>query len=131
VSGILGRLASTTPAALERAIDDLSEQRERIGAALDRATRDLRVSRESETTPIIVGGESVSPIAAAKWCRAATEKHAWIPGVVAPGSALTLTPDEVEILYASNEGLSPEDAAELVHPLPEPSEILTPAEFAA
>lgn len=130
VGRILERLANTTPAELRRQSSANADEREKLLSALDHANRDLRTSRESETTPIVIGGESLSPSDAARWCREATAAHGWIPGFVAPGSALTLTDEEVRALYESNESLSPEDAAQLEIPLPEPSEILTPQEFA-
>lgn len=131
VGGILERLASSTPVGLRLRIRESVDARERLLSALDTANRDLRTSRESESTPIVIGGESLSASAAARWCREATGSHSWIPGVVAPGSALTLTDEEVRALYDSNESLTPEDAAQLAHPLPEPDEILTPLEFAS
>jgi very-short-patch-repair endonuclease len=126
---IADRLSRSDAAGLRREAGLLREKRRKLldfAAALRRKLRDARFSEVEE---IVVGGEGLSPIEAAKRVKADAERDGWIPGPLQSGVLCPLTEAEVRQLYATQAILTPGDEADLSVPQPALVEMVAPADF--
>ena len=129
VHGISERLDTDDPDSLDSEARRLTKQREALLEQLSDLHGQMLQARRAEYQEICSGGESFSPVTAARWVSEHAERDAWIPGPVSLGATLPLTPTEVSELYASNSKTSEEDdrLADITLPsvevLPTPDEI--------
>ena len=126
---IATRLSGSDAASLRREAGLLRDKRRRlleVAAGLRRALRDARFSEVEE---VIVGGEGLSPIEAAKRVKADAERDGWIPGPLQPGILCPLIDPEVRRLYASQAVLAPADESQLAVAQPTLGALVSPADF--
>lgn len=131
VSGIADKMSSTTPGALKKEMDSLAVERRKVINALAQVRRDMFAVINEECERIVFNGESISPSAAADFVSKHAEDLSYIPGDVLLYSSLPLTIEQLSDLYRSNEAVSGADEEELGFDIPNPNEILTPADFSS
>src|SRR5712671_4457949 len=129
VSTIIDRLTTGNPKKLEAEAEQLAAQRKELLAQLRKHRQELFDARADEYREVVFLKTKLSPCDAARKVAAEAETHGWIPAPVQAGAALPLSAAEIKELYASTEGLSVADEAELARPLPEAKSLLAPDEF--
>lgn len=129
VRGILVRLSTASEEALARDVDRLTRERAELNAEIDGITAELRAAREAEYRPINVGGEAVDPADGARWIRDHRIGNDWIPVPVVSGAPLPLSEAELQDLYATNSGLTPEEEGEICDGLPDTQLLPEPDAF--
>ena len=128
VQAISTRLSESDADELERDAESLEKRRIQLVQRIHELQTELHHARANEYREIVFGGKAYSPADAAR--RVATgQKDDWIPGPVAPGETLPLSPREVEELYLTNTLTQPEDEKYASVPLPEPQILLSPDDF--
>lgn len=131
VRGIVDRTSASDEATLEREVARLTDTRGRLMESAAALHEQLRTARAAEYEPVVVAGESMSPVDAARFVRAERARHEWLPGPVTPGAPLPLANEELERLYATNAALTREEERELDLSLPPRSAIFDTPMFAA
>ena len=126
---IADRLSRSDAASLRREASLLREKRRNLLGIAEALRRQLRDARFSEVDEIVLGGEAITPIEAAKRVKADAERDGWIPGPFQPGILCPLTDVEVRQLYASNGTLTLSDEVQLAVPQPVLAELVSPADF--
>ncbi len=129
VSAISNRLSEADADALDEEADTLAGSRRRIIEQLDTLHGELLKARTDEYRDVVIGGKSLPPSQAARKVAEGIGKHDWIPGPVALGEPLPLSPSELVELYATNPQTTAEDDLHVDDPLPTVDEVLTSAEF--
>lgn len=130
VDEITERLAFSDADALEREAVALQRQRADLLRELRQTRGNLKAARADEYHPVLLDGEQYAPSQAARQIAEKRERAGWIPGPVAPGETLLLSAGELSELYRSNALVSPDDEKELALALPDPQQLLPPADFA-
>lgn len=131
VTNIADRLSNSDKDRLTSEALSLEQQRKKLKATVEAVTAELRDSRLDEQRELIVDGRPWRPIDAAKFVREGAATHAWIPGAVAAGTSLPLTPSELDELYASNAAVSVADERDLSQPIPDLTDHPLPARMTA
>ncbi|WP_096516082.1 AAA domain-containing protein [Clostridium perfringens] len=90
---------------------------------------ELKNARLNEYRAIVIGGKEFKPKECAKFINTHKENASWIPLPIKKGMNLSLTYQELEELYLSNEAISEEEENEFNNNLPDISELITPIEF--
>ena len=126
---IAAGLSRSDSAELRREARNLRQQRDLLLNEADTLRRQIRDARYSEVEEILIGGEGVRPIDAAKQVREKAACDGWIPGPLTPGVLCPLADLEVHELYASHAALSPEDEAQLAQPQPAMATLIAPGDF--
>jgi very-short-patch-repair endonuclease len=130
ITGIINYLASTRENKLANDIEQLAEQRNALKTQRDELWSELQNAVKGEYEYAEVLGERLSPSDAARKVARSGEKHGWIPGPVANGIDLPLSPEEIKELYALNAELTPEDETLLSGAIPALETFPTPKDFA-
>lgn len=131
VRGIVERVGSSDDRSLVAEVARLTELRGRIMKAAASLHEQLRSARVGEYEPVVVDGEAISPVDAARLVLDAGDQHAWLPGPVTAGAPLPLSRAEIDLLYASNATLSRDEEHELEGSLPPRAQVLSADAFAA
>jgi very-short-patch-repair endonuclease len=126
---IADRLSRSDAANLRREAGLLRDKRRKLLDIKEALRRQLRDARFNEVEEIVLGGEGLSPIEAAKRVQADTERDGWIPGPLQPGILCSLSESEVRKLYVSQGVLTPADEAQLAVSQPTLAELVVPADF--
>ena len=126
---IARRLSVSDPRTLRREAAALRTHRKKLLSRAKNLQRQLRDARFSEIDEIVVSGEGVEPIAAAKRVKAGAQTDAWIPGPLEPRVLCSLADSEVRDLYALQGVLVPSDETQLAVPQPSLDRIVTPSDF--
>ena len=126
---IAHRLSGSDATSLRREATVLRDQRQKLLSAAESLQRQLRDARFSEIEEIVVGGEAISPIDAAKRVKAGAEEDGWIPGPLAPRVLCSLTDSEVRDLYSSQGILAAGDETQLAVSQPDLAKVVTLADF--
>jgi len=126
---IADRLSRSDAASLRREASLLREKRRNFLGIAEALRRQLRDARFSEVEEVVLAGEALSPIEAAKRVKADAERDGWIPVPLQPGILCPLTDVEVRQLYASNGALTPSDEVQLAVPQPVLAELVSPADL--
>jgi len=129
VQSISTRLSDSDADALETEGNQLAQARQRLIDRLESLQSELLSARTSEYRDVVVAGTSLSPSQAARKLAEGADNHDWIPGPVALGEPLPLSPSEVIELYATNGETRPDDDTRVSTPLPEPDDLFSPEEF--
>ena len=129
IDGITKGLSKDTPEKLKKEMDALALERENIIQNLAATRKKLYSIIQCERGSIIYQGEELSPSDAAKFVREHAQDLSYIPGQIRPNSPLPLSFENLRDLYRSNESISPNDERELECDLPDPKQIMAPAEF--
>lgn len=114
---------------LERDAQRLLEERRRILEALRDTRERLLDARQAEVRDVVIAGQTIRPIDAAKRVKLGVGTDDWIPGPVTLGESLPLSHAEVEELYQTNARVSLADERELTGSRPELGTLPTPNEF--
>lgn len=131
VHGILEQLARSTKSELARRAVQLGADRMNVGQELQALRDRVLAVCLSEVGPIVLSGESVEPIEAARWVASHASGNAWIPSPLAAGVSCPLTANEVRELYLLNAEMTPSEESELLGSLPDPADLPTAATLAA
>jgi very-short-patch-repair endonuclease len=129
IEGIVNRLNTSNPDALNGLAHSLSAERKALINRLKTARQSLLAARNEEYRELVVAGQKFSPADAARKVAQGSGTDDWIPKPVAPDTPLPLTESELLELYQTNINLSAEEEEELAHPLPDLSDLLSPADF--
>jgi very-short-patch-repair endonuclease len=98
---------------VEREVQRLTDERKGLLASVQKARGEMLDARQDEIRDVVFGGKSISPTAAAKLVKDGVGKHDWIPGPVKLGVIHPIYEGDLEVLYASNSIISPEDEQQL------------------
>lgn len=129
IDGITGYMAKTTSHELKREMDAVARQRRAIIADLAETRKKMFLLIKQECGSIVYNGNSISPSEAARFVVDNSDTLSYIPGTVRLDLPLPLSFEQLSTLYRSNGGISTDDEAELLHNLPDPSSIPSPADF--
>ncbi|MHA0855671.1 AAA domain-containing protein [Paenibacillus sp. CMAA1364] len=117
---ITERLNSMSERAYNNEIQLLTNRRAELLDSIRGINRDIKLTRESEYTPIVFMGHEYLPIDAAHLVKKSEHLLPLIPGYIELGSALTLNQEEINELYQSNGVVSLTDEIEFkslhIHP---------------
>jgi very-short-patch-repair endonuclease len=119
IDAITERLSFAQPAALERDIHILSQQRSGILQQLSQSRQELTAARNSEYEAIVFAGQQVAPSEAARYVRQHVDEYGWLPGPVETGVSLPLSLEEIVSLFSTNRTVSAQDEQEMIVHLPE------------
>jgi very-short-patch-repair endonuclease len=129
VMAISSRLSESDADALEEEAEQLKKARLQLISRLESLQADLLTARTAEYRDVVIAGRSITPSQAARKIAAGRGEHDWIPGPVALGDPLPISPSEVVELYATNANTCAEDDAHVDNLLPEADELPSPEEF--
>jgi very-short-patch-repair endonuclease len=131
ISGIVERISTADDATLEREITLFTAKRLDLIKQLGVLRHLLKTARLSESLEIVLSGEPIHPIEAAKVVAAGFGLHDWIPGEVIPGSMLSLDIAELARLYELNGEVTREEEDSVTGTLPDITVLPRPEEFSA
>lgn len=126
---IADRLSRSDAASLRREAGLLRDKRRKLLDVAAALRRQLREARFSEVEEIVLGGEGLSPINAAKRVKADADRDGWLPGPLQPGILCPLAEAETRKLYASQSILTLADEAQLAVSQPALAKLVRPADF--
>ncbi len=126
---IAHRLSRSDPNSLRREASTLRTQRKKLLGSEEILRRQIRDARFSEIDEVVVSGEALSPIDAAKRVKAGSEENSWIPGPLAPGVLCSLTDSEIRDLYELQGALTAYDETQLTVDQPDVAVLVTPQDF--
>lgn len=116
---------------LHRQAQRLRPERAKILAAIQKTRQQILDARQDEIREVVFGGKSKVPIEAAKFVKAGTGHHDWIPSPVELGALSPITPADTAALYQTNSRVSGEDEAQLNRRRPNLEGFPNPNEFKA
>jgi len=125
---IVARLATCDAASMKKEAGSLRKKRTDMLAAAQVKRNKLRSARESEIEEIVIRGESVRPVEAAKQVAAAAATNDWIPGPL-NHDFCPLSDREIIELYATNSTITPDDEIELRAEQPESAQLVASGDF--
>ena len=123
------RLSGSDSHSLRREATALRQQRKKLLVRVESLKQQFRNARFSEIEELVVGGEAIGPIEAAKRIKAGSAKDDWIPGDLEPGVLCSLSDSDLRELYASHGVLTDDDETQLAVPQPDLAELVTAADF--
>lgn len=129
VREIVQRTTASQEDALQREVDRLTGIRRRLMETVADLHEQLRAARAAEYEPVVVAGEAIEPVDAARFVRDERERHEWLPGPLVLGAPVPLSTEELRELYATNSALSPEEEHELDVSLPPRDQVVTTSVF--
>lgn len=130
VEAIAERLSRLSPSQLDAEASRLATKRSELISALEKSQHDLLAALTSEYREVVVAGEGVPPLEAARWMAQHAHTAIWIPGPVSRGSPLPLTEVELRELYRTSVALTQEDEDALARMTIEPNALPRPDSFA-
>ena len=131
VDGITTYMAKTTSFEVNKKMLRIQEERKEVMAKLADVRQKLYTILNEENGCLSYNGESISPSSVSRFVAENEDTLSYIPGRVRPNTALPLTYKQLADLYRSNEIITTDIEDELGCNLPNPSEILTPADFSS
>lgn len=131
VKAIADKLTETTGDELELQASELERRRAQLEQQIAENQRKLLDAHRSEYEELVIGGESVTPLEAARKLREGRGVHDWIPGTVELKQVCPLRADEVEELYQLQQILRVEEERLLATDLPPSSALMDPAALAS
>jgi len=129
VDGIVERLGMSNAAQLAREVAEFEQERRNLLDTIARLRIDVREARLNEQRYIVIGGEGVRPIEAAKLVAEGSRAHSWVPEPVILSEPMPLGSDEIAVLYGTNATVSADDQQSLSLWMPEPGGLLHPDDF--
>ena len=129
IGSITERLTTETSASLVSRATRLGERRKELLTELQVLQRDLRGALENEYREITVDERRFSPSDAAKYVKAHSAQHAWIPGPVKLAVSLPLNSNELGRLYALGAAFTTEEEQDSRRPLPDLETLPSEREF--
>ena len=131
IEGIVERIGNADAGRLDREVVRLDAARASLVAEVHRLQSAVLDARQDEQREIVIAGEGVRPIDAAKEVAAGAGQHDWIPPDIILGQPLPLSTAEFAELYRTNESVSRDDEKVLTAPLPDTVAMPNPADFAS
>jgi very-short-patch-repair endonuclease/DNA polymerase III delta prime subunit len=125
---IVARLATCDAGEMKKEAGSLRKKRADMLKTVHNKRGKLRSARESEIEEIVLSGETIRPVDAAKQIALNAATHGWIPEPVNHDYCPLSDRDIIE-LYATNSTISPDDEIELRAEQPDSNQIVTPADF--
>ena len=110
-------------------IDNLKEERLNVINELYKTRRKIYNALDNEYKSIVLNGEEISPLEAAKYVKENRGKLDYINGNIELYVPLPLSIDELNYLYSTNSKISDDEEIELNYKLPNPDDLITPLEF--
>ena len=129
VDGITDMISRNSLHQLRENIQITEENRRNVIKRLAEVRQMIFDIQNSEFSPIVIAGESISPAKAALFINAHPEYDV-IPGKVELYRVLPLSYKELQELYSSNTSVSIDEENELSFNLPNEQQFLSPSEFA-
>ena len=129
VDGITDYMSKTTSHEMQREMNRLAGERKDVIDQLANVRRKIFAILNQECSCIVYNGEEFSPSKAAEFVLAHADNLSYIPGKVRLDAPLPLTFEQLTELYRSNRMVSESDEEELSVGLPNPAELLSPAEL--
>jgi len=129
VDGITDYISRKNSIELQKEIDEFSKKRSNLLIELNNIRKTIYKVKHQESATIVINGMDYSPSEAARFIFENKDNLTFIPGKIALYEPLPLTESEVKFLYKTNKSISLEDERELKLNLPNPNEILIPAQF--
>ncbi len=126
---ITEKLNSLNERAFEEEIFHLGDRRKFLLDRIRGISKDLRMIRENEYTPILWLGEEFAPSEAARIVRNQQEELYLIPGAVVDGVGCPLSVEDIEELYRTNGQVSLADELEFECLDIQPDELVNPEYF--
>lgn len=87
-------------------------------------------ARRAEATPVASLGGTMPLQDAVRTVQENAAVHGWLPGPLTPETAPPLSITEFAQLYQTNAGLTPQDEADLAHPVPPADKLIATSELA-
>lgn len=131
IDGITEYMANTTSSELHKEMLKLNEERNDIINKLADTRKKIYAIINQECNCIVYNGEDISPSAASQFIVENADKLSYIPGEIRSDCPLPLSFEELSDLYRSNELLTTDDETELSYNLPNPNDIISPAELSS
>lgn len=129
VDGITSYTSRTTSFEIKREMESLAMERHEVINKLADVRKKIYAIIHQECNCIVLNGEDISPSNAAAFVAEHTEDLSYIPGKVRLNTPLPLAFDQLTALYRSNEGVTSDDERELATELPNPADVMVPADF--
>ena len=127
VKAIADKLTETTGDELESQAEDLDRRRVQLERLILENQDKLLAAHRSEYEELVIGGEGISPVEAARKLYEGKGQHDWIPGALELGKVCPLRSDEVEELYQLQQLLSAEEERLLESGLPDSKSLIDPS----
>jgi very-short-patch-repair endonuclease/superfamily I DNA/RNA helicase/uncharacterized tellurite resistance protein B-like protein len=127
VKSIADKLTETTGDELEIQAKALERQRVELERQIAENQDKLLAAHRSEYEDLVVGGEVIPPVEAARKLHEGKGQHDWIPGSLELGQVCPLRADEVEELYQLQQLLTAEDERLLESGLPDSNSVIDPS----
>lgn len=129
IDGITHYMSQHTSFELKKEMEELEQVRKSVVEDLADTRRKLFTIINKEYNSIIYNGDAISPLAAAAFVQNNSETLSYIPGKVRLWEPLPLSFSELTDLYKSNGDLTVEEEYEFENDIPDPQDIMLPADF--
>ncbi|TYO92792.1 AAA domain-containing protein [Desulfallas thermosapovorans] len=129
VETIVEWLSSFDALQLERKAQELTKQRNKVLAELNKLRQELLNACYDEYKDVVVNGVGYPPSDAARIVSKGFGQNDWIPSPVTLGAPLPISQHEAVELYRTNISVKPEDEIELGGILPKPQDLVIPEDF--
>lgn len=129
VDGITEYMSRTTSFEVKKEMDSIARDRKAIIDRLADVRRKIFGIISQERGSIVLNGVEISPSEAAAFVCSRAGDLAYIPGNVRLRSPLPLSFEQLTDLYKSNDSITQTDEDELKCKIPNPTGILSPADF--
>jgi len=116
---------------LLREVADFTKRRQQLIQDLRKNRDDLEKAVNGEYRALVLNGEEIEPMEAAKEVAQGVDVHDWLPGPVNSGAPLPLSIAEIHALYAGTAAIPQADEPELAHTLPALAQLWSPERFEA
>lgn len=116
---------------LRREAADFTKRRQQLIQDLRKDRTDLEMAVKGEYRFLVLDGEEIEPVKAAKEVAQGVYVHDWLPGPVNAGVPLPLSIAEIHALYAGTAAIPQTDEPELAHTLPPLAQLWSPERFEA
>jgi hypothetical protein len=130
IDGITQYISSHTSLELSENTAKLKERRLKILSDLAEVRRKIYTIKYKEYETIAFGGKGYSPSEAARFVYENRDDLSFIPGKVTLYKPLPVTMGDLEFLYKTNDEISIAEESELANKIPNPSEFISPNDFA-
>ncbi len=125
----LGSRLSDNPDQYRFEAKKLRNQRDVLIGQLQVARAELLTAVQGEYVPIVLSGQEIDPVQAAKVVANGADIHSWLLGPIHPTAPAPFSDSELKLLQQSGNALTQQDEAELAEALPELRELPSIEQF--
>lgn len=129
IDGITANMSNYTADQLKRESDTSRKNRQRVIDDLNKTRLKIYSRKHEDLQTLVINGESVSPIDAAKFVYDNRDTLSFLPGEITRNAPFPVSMEDLRFLYQSNESLSDKEEYILLNNPPEPSTIMEPLVF--